>query len=229
MKTISIDIETFSDVSLAKCGVYKYAESPAFELLLFGYAVGGGEVQVVDLAQGERIPDDVLDALTDESVTKWAFNASFERVCLSRYLRDLGMSLDPFHDHHPLSQDCARFLNPAGWKCSMVWSAYMGLPLSLEGAGAVLKLDSQKMKEGKDLIRYFCVPCKETKSNGGRTRNLSQHDLDKWTLFKALLASLWVRNAAFPCNQATLGTFDFRLGSGMRISEHTRYTISIMF
>lgn len=185
MKTISIDIETFSDVSLAKCGVYKYAESPAFELLLFGYAVDGGEAQVVDLARGERIPDDILDALTDESVTKWAFNASFERVCLSRYLRDLGMSLDPFHDHHPLSRDCARFLNPTGWKCSMVWSAYMGLPLSLEGAGAVLKLDSQKMKEGKDLIRYFCVPCKETKSNGGRTRNLPQHDLDKWTLFKS--------------------------------------------
>lgn len=185
MKTISIDIETFSDVNLAKCGVYKYAESPAFEILLFGYAVDGGEVQVVDLTQGERIPDAILDALTDESVTKWAFNASFERVCLSRYLRELGMSLDPFHDHHPLSRDCARFLNPAGWKCSMVWSAYMGLPLSLEGAGAVLKLDSQKMKEGKDLIRYFCVPCKETKANGGRTRNLPRHAPDKWTLFKS--------------------------------------------
>ena len=185
MKTISIDIETFSDVNLAKCGVYKYAESPAFEILLFGYAVDGGEVQVVDLTQGERIPDAILDALTDESVTKWAFNASFERVCLSRYLRDFGMSLDPFHDHHALSQDCARFLNPAGWKCSMVWSAYMGLPLSLEGAGAVLKLDSQKMKEGKELIRYFCVPCKETKSNGGRTRNLPRHAPDKWTLFKS--------------------------------------------
>ena len=185
MKTISIDIETFSDVNLAKCGVYKYAESPAFEILLFGYAVDGGEVQVVDLAQGESIPNAILDALTDETVIKWAFNASFERVCLSRYLIDLGMSLDPFHDHHPLSRECARFLNPAGWKCSMVWSAYMGLPLSLEGAGAVLKLDSQKMKEGRDMIRYFCVPCKETKSNGGRTRNLPQHAPDKWTLFKS--------------------------------------------
>jgi DNA polymerase len=185
MKTISIDIETFSDINLAKCGVYKYAESPAFEILLFGYSVDGGKVQVVDLAQGERIPNAILDALTDESVTKWAFNASFERVCLSRYLCDLGMSLDPFRDHHPLFQDCARFLNPAGWKCSMIWSAYMGLPLSLEGAGAVLKLDSQKMKEGKDLIRYFCVPCKETKSNGGRTRNLPQHAPDKWILFKS--------------------------------------------
>lgn len=185
MKTISIDIESYSDVNLARCGVYKYAESPAFEILIFGYAVDGGEVQVVDLAQGESIPDEILDALTDESVTKWAFNASFERVCLSRYLIDLGMSLDPFHDHYPLSRECARFLNPAGWKCSMVWSAYMGLPLSLEGAGAVLKLDSQKMKEGRDLIRYFCVSCKETKSNGGRTRNLPQHAPDKWTLFKS--------------------------------------------
>lgn len=185
MKTISIDIETFSDVNLAKCGVYKYAESSAFEILIFGYAVDGGEAQVIDLAQGECIPDDILDALTDESVTKWAFNASFERVCLSRYLRDLGMRLDPFYDHHPLSQDCARFLNPAGWKCSMIWSAYMGLPLSLEGAGAVLKLECQKMKEGKELIRYFCVPCKETKTNGGRTRNLPHHAPDKWALFKS--------------------------------------------
>lgn len=185
IRTLSCDLETFSSVNLARCGVYKYAESPAFEILIFGYAVDGGEVQVVDLAQGESIPDEILDALTDESVTKWAFNASFERVCLSRYLIDLGMSLDPFHDHHPLSRECARFLNPAGWKCSMVWSAYMGLPLSLEGAGAVLKLDSQKMKEGRDLIRYFCVPCKETKSNGGRTRNLPQHAPDKWTLFKS--------------------------------------------
>lgn len=185
MKSMSIDIETFSDVNLAKCGVYKYAESPAFEILLFGYAVDGDEVQVVDLAQGETIPEDILEALTDEAVTKWAFNASFERICLSRYLSDLGISLDPFHDHHPLSQNCARFLNPAGWKCSMIWSAYMGLPLSLEGVGAVLKLDNQKMKEGKELIRYFCVPCKETKTNGGRTRNLPHHAPDKWTLFKS--------------------------------------------
>ena len=185
MKTISIDIETYSDVNLAKCGVYKYAESPAFEILLFGYAVDGGPVQVIDLAQGETVPEEILDALTDETVTKWAFNANFERVCLSRYLTDLGRSLNPFHDRHPLSQECARFLNPTGWKCSMVWSAYMGLPLSLEGVGAVLNLDNQKMKEGRDLIRYFCVPCKETKTNGGRTRNLPQHALDKWDLFKS--------------------------------------------
>ena len=185
MKTISIDIETYSDVNLAKCGVYKYAESPDFEILLFGYAVDGREVKVVDLAQGETLPEEILEALTDDSIIKWAFNANFERVCLSRYLTDLGRSLDPFHDHHPLSQDCARFLNPAGWKCSMVWSAYMGLPLSLEGVGAVLNLDNQKMKEGRDLIRYFCVPCKETKTNGGRTRNLPNHAPDKWNLFKS--------------------------------------------
>ena len=185
MKTLSLDLETYSDVNLAKCGVYKYAESPDFEILLFGYAVDGGAVQVIDLAQGETIPEEILDALTDDTVTKWAFNANFERVCLSRYLTDLGRSLDPFQDRHPLSQECARFLSPAGWKCSMVWSAYMGLPLSLEGVGAVLNLDNQKMKEGRDLIRYFCVPCKETKTNGGRTRNLPQHALDKWNLFKS--------------------------------------------
>ena len=178
MKTMSIDTETYSDVNLAKCGVYKYAESPDFAILLFGYAVDGGEVQVIDLAQGETIPEEILEALTDDSITKWAFNANFERVCLSRYLTDLGRSLDPFHE-------CARFLNPAGWKCSMVWSAYMGLPLSLEGVGAVLNLDNQKMKEGRDLIRYFCVPCKETKTNGGRTRNLPNHAPDKWNLFKS--------------------------------------------
>ena len=185
MKSLSLDLETYSDVNLAKCGVYKYAESPAFEILLFGYAVDGGPVQVVDLAQGESIPEEILDALTDDTVTKWAFNANFERVCLSRHLTDLGRSLDPFHDQHPLSKKCARFLNPAGWKCSMVWSAYLGLPLSLEGVGAVLNLDNQKMKEGRELIRYFCIPCKETKANGGRTRNLPQHALDKWNLFKS--------------------------------------------
>lgn len=185
MKSLSLDLETYSDVNLAKCGVYKYAESPAFEILLFGYAVDGGPVQVVDLAQGESIPEEILDALTDDTVTKWAFNANFERVCLSRHLTDLGRSLDPFYDQHPLSQECARFLNPAGWKCFMVWSAYLGLPLSLEGVGAVLNLDNQKMKEGRELIRYFCVPCKETKTNGGRTRNLPQHALDKWNLFKS--------------------------------------------
>jgi DNA polymerase bacteriophage-type len=185
MKSLSLDLETYSDLNLAKCGVYKYAESSAFEILLFGYAVDGGPVQVVDLAQGETIPEEILDVLTDDTVTKWAFNANFERVCLSRYLTDLGRSLDPFHDQHPLSKKCARFLNPAGWKCSMVWSAYLGLPLSLEGVGAVLNLDNQKMKEGRELIRYFCIPCKETKANGGRTRNFPQHAPEKWNLFKS--------------------------------------------
>ena len=153
MKNISIDIETFSDVDLNKCGVYKYAESPNFEILLFGYAVDGGTVQVIDLAQGEQIPPEIIDALTDEDITKWAFNANFERICLSRYLSDLGVSLDPFHDSHPLSTECARFLNPEGWKCSMVWAATMGLPLSLKGVGQVLKLEDQKMDEGKVLIK----------------------------------------------------------------------------
>lgn len=185
MRTISIDIETFSSVDLSKCGVYKYAEAPDFEILLFGYSIDGSEVQVVDLVSGENIPQDVLDALTDDKVTKYAFNANFERVCLSRYLAGMGVSLDPFHDQHPLSTDCARFLNPAGWRCTMVWSAYLGLPLSLAGVGAVLGLDKQKMTEGKDLIRYFCQPCAPSKSNGGRTRNLPSHDRQKWETFKA--------------------------------------------
>lgn len=184
MKTISIDIDTYSDVDLGKCGVYKYSESPAFEILLFGYSVDGGPVQVIDLASGEDIPEDILDALTDETVVKWAFNANFERVCLSRYLRDRGRSLDPFHDNHPLTLGPARFLNPEGWRCSMVWAATMGLPLSLKGVGAVLQLADQKMDEGKALIRYFSVPCAPTKANGGRTRNLPSDDPGKWETFK---------------------------------------------
>ena len=165
MRTLSIDIETFSDVDLKKCGVYKYASSPAFEILLFGYAVDGGAVRVVDLACGEKIPDEVVVALSEASVTKWAFNAMFERVCLSNYLGD--------------------WLEPEGWHCTMVWSATLGLPLSLEGVGAALGLEKQKLTEGKDLIRYFCVPCKPTKANGGRTRNLPEHDREKWERFKA--------------------------------------------
>ena len=184
MRNISIDIETYSSRSLQKCGVYRYAESPDFEILLFGYSVHGGPVTVVDLACGEKIPDEILDALTDDKVIKWAFNAQFERVCLSRFLADQDMSLDPFHDNHSLSTAPARFLNPESWRCSMVWSAYMGLPLSLEGSGAVLGLEKQKLTEGKDLIRYFCVPCKPTKANGGRTRNLPEHAQDKWDRFK---------------------------------------------
>jgi DNA polymerase len=184
MNSISIDIETFSDIDLNKCGVYRYAESPAFEILLFGYAVDGGEVTVIDLASGERIPEEILDALTDDSVMKWAFNANFERVCLSRYLRDKGISLDPFHDHHPLSIQPSHYLNPEGWRCSMVWAATMGLPLSLKAVGQVLKLEEQKLDEGKALIKYFSVPCAPTKSNGGRTRNLPADDSEKWETFK---------------------------------------------
>ena len=165
MKSIEIDIETYSDVDLSKCGVYKYASSPNFEVLLFGFSADGGEVKVVDVACGEEIPADILAALSDESVTKWAFNAMFERVCLSNYLGE--------------------WLEPESWKCSMVWSATLGLPLSLENVGVVLGLEKQKLSEGKDLIRYFCVPCKPTKTNGGRTRNLPEHDREKWGRFKA--------------------------------------------
>ena len=184
MKTLSIDIETYSDVPLQKSGVYRYCESPNFEILLFGYSADAGPVQVIDLTCGEKIPDDVLDALTDDAVTKWAFNASFERICLSRYLRDMGINLDPFHDNHPLSQEMARFLNPESWRCSMVWAATMGLPLSLEGVGAVLGLEKQKLTEGKDLIKFFCQPCAPTKINGQRTRNRPFHAPDKWEAFK---------------------------------------------
>ena len=184
MKTLSIDIETYSDIPLQKSGVYRYCESPNFEILLFGYSADSGPVQVVDLACGEKIPADVLDALTDDTVTKWAFNASFERVCLSRYLRDLGITPDPFHDKHPLSQEVARFLNPESWRCSMVWAATMGLPLSLEGVGAVLGLEKQKLTEGKELIKFFCQPCAPTKTNGQRTRNRPFHAPDKWDAFK---------------------------------------------
>lgn len=169
IKTLSVDIETFASVSLQKCGVYKYAESPDFEILLFGYSEDGGPVRVVDLACGEEIPEEVLDALTDENVIKWAFNAQFERVCLSRFL---GLAE-------------GEYLDPTYWRCSMVWSAYMGLPLSLEGASAVLGLEKQKLSEGRDLIRYFSIPCKPTKTNGGRTRNLPEHDREKWERYKA--------------------------------------------
>lgn len=182
IRTISIDIETFSDVDLGKCGVYKYAQSEQFEILLFGYAVNGGEVQVIDLAEGERIPEEILAALADEAVIKWAFNASFERVCLSNYLKK---HYPQYFKSYSVPEDTVGdYLNPSSWRCSMVWAEYMGLPLSLEGVGAVLGLEEQKLKEGKDLIRYFCVPCKATKVNGGRTRNLPEHDMDKWNHFK---------------------------------------------
>lgn len=183
MKTLSIDIETYSEADLNRTGVYRYAEDPSFEILLFGYSADGGDVQVVDLARGEKIPAEVLNALTDDAVIKAAFNANFERVCLSRYLSDLGVSLDPFADQHPLSREKARFLNPRSWRCTMIWSAYLGLPLSLAGAGAVLGLEKQKLETGRDLIRYFCRPCAPTQSNGQRTRNLPVHAPDRWEEF----------------------------------------------
>lgn len=168
MQTLSIDLETYSDQPLAKTGVYRYVESPDFEILLFAYSVDGGSVQQIDLACGEKIPSEILSALEDATVTKWAFNANFERICLSRFL----------------GYPTGGYLEPDSWKCSMVWAAYMGLPLSLEGVGAVLGLEKQKLTEGKDLIKYFCQPCAPTKSNGQRTRNLPEHAPDKWLAFK---------------------------------------------
>lgn len=168
MKTLSIDIETYSDVQLPKTGVYRYCESDNFEILLFAYSVDSQPVQVVDLACGETIPAEIIVALEDDTVIKWAFNASFERICLSRFL----------------GYPTGTYLNPKSWRCSMIWAATMGLPLSLEGVGAVLGLEKQKLTEGKDLIKYFCQPCAATKSNGGRTRNRPFHAPDKWEAFK---------------------------------------------
>ena len=181
--TLSIDLETFSDVDLKKCGVYKYAESPDFEILLFGVSVDGGEATVYDLASGDTVPEEIIQALADDSVIKWAYNASFERVCLSVWLR---RNYPQHFSSYSIEEDTVRnYLDPSSWRCSLVWGAYMGLPLSLEGIGKVLKLENQKMAEGKALIRYFCVPCKPTKANGGRTRNLPEHDPVKWSTFIA--------------------------------------------
>ena len=170
METLSCDLETYSSEDLRKCGVYRYCEAPDFEILLFAYSVDGGEVQLADLASGEKLPREIIKAVTDDSVIKWAWHANFERVCLSRYLRDLGL--------------LTGYLNPEGWRCDMVWAATLGLPFSLEGAGAVLGLDKQKLTEGKELIRYFCKPCSPTQANSGRTRNLPCHAPDKWEMFK---------------------------------------------
>lgn len=182
MKQLSIDIETYSSADLSKCGVYKYTEAADFDILLFGYSVDGSPVQVVDLASGETIPAEILAALTDDAVTKWAFNAQFERVCLSRYLREHG-GFDSTGYSIP-EDTVGNSLDPTSWKCTMIWSAYMGLPLSLEGVGAVLGLGKQKLTEGKELIRYFCQPCAPTKANGGRTRNFPVNAPDKWAAFK---------------------------------------------
>ncbi len=173
MKDLILDAETFSSVDLAKCGVYKYAASEDFEILLLAYSVDYGPVVVVDLANGEKIPDEIIEAIKSPAVIKHAFNAAFERVCLSFWLQ-------PRNEH-----DIPEWLPAASWRCDMVHCAYLSLPLSLEKAGSVLKVEQQKMKEGKDLIKYFCIPCKPTKANGGRTINLPWHDPAKWEIFKA--------------------------------------------
>ena len=183
IQTLSLDLETFSDVDLQKCGVYKYAQSPNFEILLFGVSVNGGEVVVYDLAQGDTVSMKIVEALTDDTVTKWAYNAAFERICLSVWLQRNYPAY--FHSYSINEDTVGDYLDPSAWKCSMIWAAYMGLPLSLAGAGTVLGLEEQKLKEGKDLIKYFCCPCKPTKINGGRTRNLPEHAPDKWEDFKA--------------------------------------------
>ena len=180
---LSIDLETKSGTDLSKSGVYRYTEDPEFEILLFGYSVNGGEVFVVDMACGEQIPEDVLRAIADENVVKWAFNAAFERVCLSAWLQKHRPDL--FCSYSIPEDSVGNYLNPVSWRCSMIWAAYIGLPLSLEGVSAVLKLQDQKMSEGKTLIKYFSVPCKPTKVNGGRTWNRPHHAPDKWATFKA--------------------------------------------
>lgn len=171
IKELSIDLETYCEVDLRKSGVYRYAEDDSFEILLLAVSIDNGPVRVYDLTK-EELPDEILQALVDDTIIKWAFNASFERICLSNWLKK--------HHQELLSEG---FLSPNSWRCSMVWSAYLGLPLSLEGVGTVLKLKDQKLKEGGDFIRYFCLPCKPTKVNGGRTRNFPNHAPDKWSAF----------------------------------------------
>lgn len=168
MKTINIDIETFSSINISKSRVYKYVESEDFEVLLFAYSIDGGKTEIVDIANGEELSEEIIQALLDDNVIKWAFNAQFERICLSRFL----------------NLPKGTYLNPKSWRCTMIWSAYMGLPFSLEGVGKVLGLEKQKLIEGKDLIKYFCVPCTPTKSNGFRNRNFPYHDKIKWEAFK---------------------------------------------
>lgn len=167
MQYLGIDLETYSSVNLLKGGVYRYCEAEDFEILLFGYSVDGGEVKIVDLARGEKIPKNIISAIYDDGIIKWAFNATFERICLSRHL----------------GLPTGTYLDPSSWRCTMIWSAYLGLPLSLMGVGAVLGLQRQKLSEGKDLIRYFCTPCNPTITNGGRTRNAADDAPDKWKLF----------------------------------------------
>lgn len=180
--SISLDLETKSSVDLGKCGVYKYVSSPDFDILLFGVSLDHGPIKVYDLACGDTVPEDILAALSDDSVTKWAYNASFERVCLSVWLR---RCYPQYFRSYGEDEDTVReYLDSASWKCTLVWAAYNGLPLGLEKVGAVLGFEEQKLKEGKELVRYFCMPCRPTKANGERTWNLPEHAPDKWDLFK---------------------------------------------
>ena len=178
IENISIDLETKSSVNINECGAYKYAESPDFDILLFGASINHGPVLVYDLACGETIPDELLSVLSDDRVIKYAYNASFERICISAWLRK------NYPNYFTPYEPNGNYLNPASWRCTMVWGAYDGLPLGLEKVGAALHLPEQKLKEGKELIGYFCCPCKPTKSNGGRNWNLPEHAPDKWDLFK---------------------------------------------
>lgn len=163
MKRMNIDIETYSEADLSKSGVYKYVDAPGFEVLLFGYSADGGPVKVISLAEGEELPQKIKEALLDDTVLKFAFNAQFERVCLEKYL--------------------GVHMAPDAWRCTMVASLYLGLPGSLAQVGAVLGVEKKKLETGKDLIKFFSVPCKPTKTNGGRTRNLPEHDREKWQQF----------------------------------------------
>ena len=161
---LAIDIETYSEVDLTKVGVYAYADHPSFEILLFAYAFDDDPTQIVDLKRGEPLPQRVLDALISNTVVKCAFNAAFERTCLSKYLRT--------------------HLSAESWQCTAVQAAMLALPLSLDGVGEVLDIERKKLKEGTDLVRFFSLPCRPTVVNGGRTRNLPEHDPEKWERFK---------------------------------------------
>ena len=182
IKNLSLDLETKSSVDIAKCGVYKYAESPDFEILLFGVSVNHGPITVYDLACEDTVPDEIIAALSDDRVTKWAYNAAFERVCLSVWLRRYYPQ--HFKTYSIPGDPVQNYLDPSSWKCTLVWAAYNGLPLGLDKVGAVLGFEAQKLKEGKELIKYFCCPCRPTKKNGGRTWNLPHHAPEKWALFK---------------------------------------------
>ena len=182
IKNLSLDLETKSSVDIAKCGVYKYAESPDFEILLFGVSVNHGPITVYDLACGDKVPEEIIAALSDDRVTKFAYNAAFERVCLSVWLHK--NYPQHFKTYSVRGDPVQNYLDPSSWKCTMVWAAYNGLPLGLDKVGAVLGFEEQKLREGKELVKYFCCPCKPTKKNGGRTWNLPHHAPEKWALFK---------------------------------------------